>query len=395
VGNDQANHGLLLDAQPVFPACDDQNQNMVLGVAALNMNDTRASFSNYGTCVDVAAPGVEILTTESNPIVSSVDTFVFKKGTSFAAPHVTGIAALLKALKPEWKAIEIRDRILATSDSIDRFNFAHCNEASCAGKLGRGRVNAKAAVQNLASPNPPSPIGGTEGNLLVTPSGRYYIREALGLRPVSLFVLRQRGIDPSQARLIAESDAAGAQDSWLPPAHGTLVKAPNDPTVFFMEGVKKRPITFFTFIRRGFDWKGIVELSLAELASWEQGDFLPPPDGTLVKASDSPAVFFLENGMKRWISLDVFRIRQLRFQNVISLSPAETASYPNHPRFFLPPPDGILVKGRASPGVFLMENGQRRLLSLAQFLARKYSFRNVRVLPQVEVDAYPAGESIL
>jgi subtilisin family serine protease len=63
----------------------------VTTVAASDRNDTRASFSNYGSCVDIYAPGVSITSTWLNGGTNTIS------GTSMASPHVAGVGALYKA----------------------------------------------------------------------------------------------------------------------------------------------------------------------------------------------------------------------------------------------------------------------------------------------------------
>jgi subtilisin family serine protease len=104
-GNSNANNdtALFLPASYYLP-------NMI-AVAASNHTDAKAGFSNYGRrTVHVGAPGQDILSTVPG---NSYDTF---SGTSMATPHVTGLAALIKAQFPSFTWYQIRNRILATGD---------------------------------------------------------------------------------------------------------------------------------------------------------------------------------------------------------------------------------------------------------------------------------------
>jgi subtilisin family serine protease len=104
-GNDSANN----DATPTYPAC--YNLPNMISVGATTASDSRALFSNYGRrTVDVAAPGENILSTYPGGLYKSFS------GTSMATPHVTGLAALLKAKDPtlDWRGI--RNLILSSGD---------------------------------------------------------------------------------------------------------------------------------------------------------------------------------------------------------------------------------------------------------------------------------------
>ena len=100
----------------------------------------RASFSNYGRLVNVFAPGVDILTTGSD------NGYILISGTSFASPLTAGVAALVKTQFPAMGPDALREHIRLTSDNMDAEN------PGLVGELGRGFVNAWAAVQAPSLP---------------------------------------------------------------------------------------------------------------------------------------------------------------------------------------------------------------------------------------------------
>lgn len=113
----------------------------VMSVAATDQNDIKASFSSYGTWVDISAPGVNIHNTMFD------DTYADLDGTSMASPHVVGLAGLIKSVAPDWQWEEIYNRIQDTADNIDDVNPDY------AGLLGAGRINAFQAVQGVGDPD--------------------------------------------------------------------------------------------------------------------------------------------------------------------------------------------------------------------------------------------------
>jgi subtilisin family serine protease len=128
------------DAQPFYPASY-KVANLV-AVAASDQNDNRASFSNYGaTSVDLAAPGVQILST-----VSNASNYASLSGTSMAAPHVAGAAALLAAANPQLSAASLKATLLNSVDVL-----ANWTSEPSTGKrltLTGGRLNVARAISN-------------------------------------------------------------------------------------------------------------------------------------------------------------------------------------------------------------------------------------------------------
>ncbi|MET7668699.1 S8 family peptidase [Micromonospora luteifusca] len=80
-------------------------------VGATQNNDAAASFSNFGTCVDILAPGVNI-TSAWYTSSSATNTI---SGTSMASPHVAGVAALALSGNPSWSPQQVRDYLVNNS----------------------------------------------------------------------------------------------------------------------------------------------------------------------------------------------------------------------------------------------------------------------------------------
>ena len=80
-------------------------------VGATDISDNRASFSNFGTCVHIFAPGVDI-TSAWNTTDTATNTI---SGTSMAAPHVVGAAALILATNPTWTPAQVRSNMTSNA----------------------------------------------------------------------------------------------------------------------------------------------------------------------------------------------------------------------------------------------------------------------------------------
>jgi serine protease len=109
-----------------FPA----SYNHVFSVAATNPDDSKASFSNYGTSIDVSAPGLNLYSTFNN------GEYGFMSGTSQATPLASGVIGLVKTQHPAWTSEQAAEQVRVTADEIAVQN----------GQLGQGRINALRAV---------------------------------------------------------------------------------------------------------------------------------------------------------------------------------------------------------------------------------------------------------
>jgi len=127
------------DSLVTYPA---SNPN-VIAVGATDSNNNRASFSNYGNNLDVVAPGVGIYSTTLN------NTYRASDGTSFAAPIVSGIAALIWSINPSLTGQQVRNFIESTCNkNIPNFTVTQTRpNGTWNNRLGYRLVDAYAAVR--------------------------------------------------------------------------------------------------------------------------------------------------------------------------------------------------------------------------------------------------------
>jgi thermitase len=104
----------------------------VIAVSATNSSDGRPSWSNYGSYVDVSAPGVNVLS------LYGTNSYAYWNGTSFSSPVTSGVVALMTAANPTLSNAAIADALLKNSDDIGAAGYDPY--------FGYGRVNARRAV---------------------------------------------------------------------------------------------------------------------------------------------------------------------------------------------------------------------------------------------------------
>jgi len=118
-----------------------------VAVAATDNNGTKASYSNYGSHIDISAPGNNIYSTGLN------GSYLSSSGTSFAAPVVSGALALARSYAPERSVAELKACLFSTATDIEAVN-----EETYSGMLGAGLLNVPALLTCVRSPTlAPSP----------------------------------------------------------------------------------------------------------------------------------------------------------------------------------------------------------------------------------------------
>jgi hypothetical protein len=171
----------------------------VVAVSATTSSDTRPSWSNYGSYVDLSAPGENILTLQGSSSYASWN------GTSFSSPITSGVAALMAAANPALSNASIVDLLLKNCDDIGAAGYDVY--------FGNGRVNANRAVAaalatvqadttaptlTISSPSDGSVVSGLVGiNVSAT--------DNTGVSRIELYL---------DGVLFAQSNSASATFSW-------------------------------------------------------------------------------------------------------------------------------------------------------------------------------------
>ncbi|MBI2475243.1 S8 family serine peptidase [Candidatus Uhrbacteria bacterium] len=136
-----------VNLKPSYPACYDSllNKEIVIGVAATDKNDQKATFSNFGErCTDLSAPGTNIFSSvynDASNLLTSTSYGSPWEGTSIAAPMVSAAAALLKSAFPSLTPEQIRLSLKLSVDPVKE------TSVEARKRLGSGRLNIANALQ--------------------------------------------------------------------------------------------------------------------------------------------------------------------------------------------------------------------------------------------------------
>ncbi|MFI6038987.1 S8 family peptidase [Streptomyces sp. NPDC051315] len=126
------------------------NCNNVISVAATNRTGAKASYSNYGSLVDISAPGGQTSTGTANGILStlnsgtktpSTENYAYYQGTSMATPHIAGLAALMKSANSALTPAQIESAIKSNARALP---------GACSGGCGAGLADATKTVQAVS-----------------------------------------------------------------------------------------------------------------------------------------------------------------------------------------------------------------------------------------------------
>lgn len=164
----------------------------VVAVSATTSSDTLASFSSYGSFVDLSAPGQNITTSWLN------SSYITISGTSFSSPLTAGVAALAISLNPSLSNTQVVSLLTANTDDLGAAGYDIY--------FGAGRLNA-AKVIAAAAPVPDTPVADTTPPVtaVTNPANGASIG---GARPVSVSVASSDNIGVTKAELYIDGRVA-------------------------------------------------------------------------------------------------------------------------------------------------------------------------------------------
>jgi serine protease len=199
----------------------------VIAVAAVGKSGGKASYSNYGTVVDVAAPGGDggagiLSTLNAGTSTPASDNYAYYMGTSMATPHVAGVAALMLSANPNLTPDEVEARLKSSARAFP---------AACSG-CGTGIVDAAAAVNaakgTSTSPAPTPTQNEVESNNTlstanaVTTSGTI-VNGTMGSSTDTDFVLVQLPAGKTLSAMLTMGASTADYDLYIYNSAGTVL----------------------------------------------------------------------------------------------------------------------------------------------------------------------------
>ncbi|MBT2676227.1 S8 family serine peptidase [Streptomyces sp. ISL-14] len=166
--------------------------NNVISVAASDRQGNRSYYSNFGTVVDIAAPGGETNSVTSSGILSTLnsgtqgpssESYDYYQGTSMAAPHIAGLAAVMKSANASLTPAQIESAIKTNSRALP---------GTCSGGCGAGLADAAKTVQAVSGSS-----GGSTGGTTFTSTSAVSVPDNGSAIESSIAVSGRSGNAPS------------------------------------------------------------------------------------------------------------------------------------------------------------------------------------------------------
>lgn len=310
------------------------------------------------------------ISTRSRDVIS-VKSTEFKK---YPEAGLLGLADNTVAVVGEQSYIFIDNHLYEASESILK-------------QRGLSITNGvKVTEENLKPFMPALRLPPNEGTVLRgLNSPEVYVVENAQLRLVSALVFEQRGL-AGKVQIVPEDELAQwPKGGFLPPLDGTMVKSPSDPTVSLIASRIRRPIpSLAVFKTYGATFADIKTISDDEFNAITAGAIAEPKDNTYYKVSESGVQFVYRNNSSHYIA--GFVAKQRGITPDVILSEAEHRSWPEGDPIM--PKDGTLLKATNGPAVYIVEGESLKALSGADFKSRGLSYSSIVAISGAELSKY-------
>jgi len=175
----------------------------------------------------------------------------------------------------------------------------------------------------------------------------------------------------------------------------SLVTTKSDYNVYYIENKQKRKITSdILFKKLGFKEKNIISIESAELAHFPSAKNMFYPDNTLIQKENSPSVYLvMGGGVRVFPSAALFTKLGYKWKDVLKIKEDEFKNYALIGKVLQP--NGSLIRFSDSPQIYFVEKEKRRAISSSEMFA-KYGFKwsDVIMLPAGDVSEYLSGEDL-
>lgn len=283
------NEGRDVDKTPSYPACFDsvEENDWVIGVTALDQNDQKTDFSNFGsTCADIAAPGAGI-----PGLLYYNETEGFSdpynglwSGTSLSAPIVSGAVALLLSEYPGLLPDQVRSILMLSVDPLS-------TSGNLVGKLGAGRLNITKALEigiNFVQEQSAHELSFIRGESL---SGVYVLTEdgdRLAIIDANTYFTYEDSFDAVEIVPDVKLQDYPLSGLVLPRAGVVLVKIQSDPRVYALSEnvddqfapklreIVSEEVAINTF---GVNWSDfVIDISPSFFTRFKKGSAISSPE---------------------------------------------------------------------------------------------------------------------
>jgi hypothetical protein len=239
------------------------------------------------------------------------------------------------------------------------------------------------------SDKPMPPLDGTliKGDV----SGAVFLIQDTKKRPISYPVFVQQKFSFANVITVPQAEVDFyEQGAFVTPVNGTLIVGETDGTVYLIDADLKRPVSYEVFVAQKYSFAKIMKLSDIEVIAFPSGPFVYPPDSVAIKLKDDTGIYWFRDGQKRYVSAFVYQQRGIATFPHLSLGTTEFTTIPTGTPF--PPKDGTVIQAEGSTGIYIMEGGLKRLLTLAAY--KRMRNPKPTILPAGEVESYASGEVV-